>query len=183
MDDSIKIGDFVWFNGKKVVVDKINDSKIWLRDNGRRMDPVVLVKALESGSLSRTKPELELVEPVYKQQIISFDVANEPAHPYRVSIPKDSEPIESVKAHPEPEPDTHNEPGKVEEPKGGWSTDPRDPHCNPRVRVGEKYRTNDYGICTVSELRPGRVYMKTSKGKVVIFMYPHAFVNKKVTKV
>ena len=69
------------------------------------------------------------------------------------------------------------------EPQGTWSTDPRDPHSNPRVRVGERYKTKDYGICTVSELRPGRVYMKTSKGKVVIFIYPNAFVNNKVIRV
>ena len=183
MDDSIKVGDFVWFNGKKVVVDKINDSKIWLRDNGRRMDPVVLAKALESGSLLRTKPELELVKPEYKQQVISFDAANEPTHPYSVKSSRDSETVKPATIHSESEPVANIEPEMIEVPEGGWSTDPRDPHSNPRVRVGERYKTKDYGICTVSELRSGRVYMKNSKGKVVIFMYPNAFVNKKVIKV
>lgn len=183
LDDSIKVGDFVWFNGKKVVVDKLNDSKIWLRDNGRRMDPVVLAKALERGSLSRTKPELELVKPEYIQQVISFDAANEPMLPYTVKAEKELEKDKSVTIYSEPKPVAPIEPEKSEVPKGGWSTDPRDPHSNPRVLVGEKYKTKDYGICTVSELRPGKVYMKTLKGKVVIFMYPNAFVNNKVVKV
>ena len=131
----------------------------------------------------RTKPELELVEPVYKQQIISFEAANEPADPYTVKSSEEPESVKPATIHLGPESAANIEPEKTEEPKGGWSTDPRDPHSNPRVLVGERYRTNDYGICIVSELRPGRVYMKTSKGKVVIFLYPNAFVNKKVIKV
>ena len=132
------------------------------------MDPVVLAKALESGSLSRTKPEHENEKRDSKLQSISLIAADNPLHPYAGTTTKALEPKSSA---------------EKDEGRDEWSTDPRDPHSNPPVFIGERYKTNDYGICTVSELRPGRVYMKTPKGKVVIFRYPYAFVNKKVMKV
>ena len=147
-DNTIMAGDVVWFNKKRAIVDKISGDKIWVRVDGKRLDPIVLSKALEAGSLTRTKPE--------------YDIQN--SIMMAAEVPK-----------------TEDKPNK--EPSSGWSTDPRDPHSNPYVCVGERYKNKDYGMCTVSELKPGKVYMKTTKGKTVIFLYPEAFVNGKVTKV
>ena len=119
------VGDFVWFNGKKVVVDKLNDSKIWLRDNGRRLDPVVLAKALESGSLSRTKPErksedepvFEVTESKYEQHYIAFEAADDRNQTYEVTT------SEVINPEPKPEPIVNNsEPIVFVEPPEGWST-------------------------------------------------------------
>lgn len=184
-DNSIMVGDFVWFNGKKVVVDKLNDSKIWLRDNGRRLDPVVLAKALESGSLSRTKPErksedepvFEVTESKYEQHYIAFEAADDRNQTYEVTT------SEVINPEPKPEPIVNNsEPIVFVEPPEGWSTDPRATNANPSISVGEKYENAVYGICTVSGLQNGRVDMRTSKGKYVTFIYPDAFVNGKLVK-
>lgn len=147
-DNSIMVGDEVWFNKKRAIVDKISGDKIWVRVDGKKLDPIVMSKALEAGSLTRTKPEYDMQDSIMMA-------------------------AEVPKAEDEPN----------EKPSSGWSTDPRDPHCNPYVFVGERYRNKDYGICTVSELKPGKVCMKTQRGKSVIFIYPDAFVNGKVIKV
>lgn len=144
LDNTIMIGDTVWFNGHRAVVDNLHGGKIWISVDGRRLDPFALSIAMDSGAISLTNPES--AEPqVSAEQSYSND------------------------AH--------------QTPSGGLSTDPRDSNSNPCVSVGERYRNKLYGVCIVSELRPGKVYMKTSKGKVVIFTYPNAFVNGKVVKV
>ena len=172
-DNSIMVGDVVWFNKKRAIVDKISGDKIWVRVDGKKLDPIVMSKALEAGSLTRTKPEYNIQD--------SFLMVAE--MPKKEETPAKSSDSKPVKPEPTSICSVSEESDDIEEPEGGWSTDPRDPHCVPRVRVGERYSNNDYGICTVSELKPKRVYMKTSKGKIVIFIYPDAFVHKKVKKV
>ena len=175
-DNSFMIGDVVWLNGKRAVVDNVNPGKgkIWLSVEGKKITDAYNLNAIvDSGALTKEfqypafADTSSLAAEVPKSAIVSDEASA-------------SEPPSSVN---EPVSPTTEESAEMEEPEGGWSTDPRDPHCVPRVRVGERYLNNDYGICTVSELKPKRVYMKTSKGKIVIFIYPDAFVHKKVTKV
>ena len=176
-DNSIMVGDVVWFNGQKAIVDKLSDTKIWIRVNGRKLDPFVLSVALDSGAISRTKPE---VAPLREEPATK---ASTPAVQRHIEKPVETV-VPPVLA-----------PAQVEEPQqalideeltptpGGWSTDPRDPHANPRVRVREQYVNDLYGICTVTGLRKGKVDLRTAKGKNVTFIYPDAFVKGRLKKV
>ncbi len=45
------------------------------------------------------------------------------------------------------------------------------------VFVGDKVRTDNYGICTVTEIRNGKIYMATDKRRIVTYFYPGAFIK------
>ena len=175
-DNSFMIGDVVWLNGKRAVVDNVNPGKgkIWLSVEGKKITDAFNLNAIvDSGALTK-----EFQYPAFADtSSLAAEVPKLENVSDEASAPEPPSPVI------EPVPPTTEESEEMEEPEGGWSTDPRDPHCVPRVRVGERYLNNDYGICTVSELKPKRVYMKTSKGKIVIFIYPDAFIHKKVKKV
>lgn len=144
-DNSIVEGDVLYFKGKKAVVDKRKGDKIWVRVDGRRLDPIVLSVALAAGSLSKTKPE----EPALIEEAASPD-----------KTPYSEQP-------------SHKETKK----KSGFhvSVAPNAGYGANVVFVGDKVRTDNYGICTVTEIRGGKIYMTTTKGKIVTYYYPSAF--------
>jgi hypothetical protein len=144
-DNSIMIGDVLYFKGKKAIVDNLKGDKIWVRVDGRRLDPMVLSVALEAGSLSKTKPE----EPVQAEEAASPDKTS--------SFIKTSQ--------------------KEVKKKSGFhvTIDPNAGYGDNVAFVGDRIQTGDYGVCTVKEIRNGKIYMTTTKGKIVTFYYPSAF--------
>lgn len=51
------------------------------------------------------------------------------------------------------------------------------------LKVGDRVKNNQYGLCTVIQIKPDRVYLKTEKGKTVIFKHPDAFKKGTLKKV
>ena len=173
-DNSYMVGDSVWFNGKKAVVNNVNPSKgkIWLTVDGKKMtDPYNLNTVIDNGMLAKTKTFADY-PPMSETHSMAAEVPKEKLRPA-------AETEQSTSDEKEEEPKSE----KMEAPEGGWSTDPRSATANPAVSVGEQYENDVYGLCTVTGLRLGKVDMKTKKGKGVIFIYPDAFVNGKLRKV
>lgn len=152
-DNSIMIGDVLYFKGKKAVVDNIKGDKIWVRVDGRRLDPIVLSVALAAGSLSKTKPK----EQVLKEEAASPDKTPYSEQPSHKDVKKKSGFHVSVA------------------PNAGYGANV--------VFVGDKVKTDNYGICTVTEIRNGKIYMTTEKGKIVTYYYPSAFDKGVLSKV
>ena len=152
-DNSIMVGDVLYFKGKKAIVDNLKGDKIWVRVDGRRLDPIVLSVALAAGSLSKTKP---------KEQVLIEEAASPDKTPYA-------------------EKPSHKEVKK----KSGFhvSVAPNAGYGANVVFVGDKVRTDNYGICTVTEIRGGKIYMTTTKGKIVTYYYPSAFDKGVLSKV
>ena len=176
-DNTVMVGDEVWFNGRKAVVDKLSGGKVWIRVDGRRLDPFVLTVALESGTISRTKPDAN-VDSV-KTAPVTYTSSEQPLKmvaekPKQTVSPTASAPAPMTAAAPiNPAPTV----------SGKWSDDPRSSTANPPVNVGERYMHEEYGICIVENLRKGKVDVKTPKGRHITFIYPDAFVNGRLKRV
>ncbi len=55
-DNTFMVGDVVWFNGSRAVIENLNKGKVWLSVNGKKLpDPFVLNAIVDNGSLSKTK--------------------------------------------------------------------------------------------------------------------------------